>query len=1114
MIASNTTFPKFVPDQLLTSENLNNFFGYLDEQGRLTRVNLIGIGIVCGLEVKPSSDGSSITITKGVGITSEGYLVNFPETEYTDAKVYDPVKPVYYNRFVDLSDKTQKMDLWELKQEAVEEETTKISDINLENKVVLIFVELLEEQNKNCDPDSCDDKGVTVTVTFRPLLVSKNESAFNTLIGKIGQPIEANTYLSLPTLKIPRFDVANTDPVTTVDFFKAYLQIINQSFISKVQSTLSEAYTAFENYIDLEYPSNPFSGLGSKFNFLFNGSISGPTLLTVQYYYDFFADLIRTYDDFRILSGDILSLCSPDSTLFPRHLLLGEAMPNGNKVSDFRHYFIYSPLFERKNLLLELRFLFKKMVAMLDNLDLPPFKPGNIDLSEPIRITPEKYGNVPLSEKAIPYYYNPDSIYRRWSFEKTSREKENENLSYHAASYNQPTTEDNEPFRKPAKFDLEPFGFLRVEGYLGKNISSVMNEINEQIEDYRLPFKAIALKAGTAKLSGLSEYLQDININDLEISYDIARREWEGVIGKTIEYLNDVKDEAINLTDTSQPGRLVNFIKLLVSSKKYMYDSLPEFAKDYEAFIPVYEDIEEESQSLSVKLEERLKTLDPVKDRDRYNLAEDLIDHLDGVVFSTLKGPFRALYQEFNRRLEDIYSNIYFSNFAKKNPGIQHKAGVTMGGTLILVYHEPDKSKPNDVISQLVSGLSKNSVIGDFFLPYTCCSNGAPINLTINELPPEPNQGPIADAGPDQVLEPGATEATLDGTSSSDSDGTITSYQWAKISGPSADIADANSAATNVSNLVTGTYTFQLIVTDDKEASDQDTVQITVRPIPNDGPIANAGPDRSLNAGVTAVTLDGSSSTDSDGTIETYTWTQTGGPNTAKIDNPENVVVNVSDLVPGTYVFRLTVKDDQGASDQDTVTIIVLEDTNEGPIAEAGDNKTLDLGATEVTLDGSASYDPDGSITKYFWKQTAGPVKVLIETPDNVRTKITRLTPGNYEFQLTVTDDKGISNLDKVSVIVPSQKEVPIAKAGPDQTIKDGSIEVILDGRESKDPQGGKLTFLWKQVSGPNESFIKNPDMINTYVYELIAGVYEFQLTVTNDKGISDQDHVIIKVLS
>ena len=72
-------YPVFEANQVLTNHHLNQVFNFLDEQERLSRANLIGIGIVCGLEIEMNSDGSAIHISKGCGITSEGYLVVEPE---------------------------------------------------------------------------------------------------------------------------------------------------------------------------------------------------------------------------------------------------------------------------------------------------------------------------------------------------------------------------------------------------------------------------------------------------------------------------------------------------------------------------------------------------------------------------------------------------------------------------------------------------------------------------------------------------------------------------------------------------------------------------------------------------------------------------------------------------------------------------------------------------------------------------------------------------------------------------------------------------------------------------------------------------------------------------
>jgi hypothetical protein len=71
----------FEPDQVLTNDHLNETFDYLDQQTRWTRNKLIGTGIVCGLQIvlKPGI----IEITKGCGITSQGYLIIQDLTDYT-----------------------------------------------------------------------------------------------------------------------------------------------------------------------------------------------------------------------------------------------------------------------------------------------------------------------------------------------------------------------------------------------------------------------------------------------------------------------------------------------------------------------------------------------------------------------------------------------------------------------------------------------------------------------------------------------------------------------------------------------------------------------------------------------------------------------------------------------------------------------------------------------------------------------------------------------------------------------------------------------------------------------------------------------------------------------
>ena len=111
--------------------------------------------------------------------------------------------------------------------------------------------------------------------------------------------------------------------------------------------------------------------------------------------------------------------------------------------------------------------------------------------------------------------------------------------------------------------------------------------------------------------------------------------------------------------------------------------------------------------------------------------------------------------------------------------------------------------------------------------------------------------------------------ATLSG-SGGDVDGTVVSYSWQQISGPSGyNIVNANSSGTNVTNLVQGVYQFELTVTDNSGATGSDIIQATVKAAANIPPTANAGPDQTITLPLNNITLSGSG-TDVDGTVAGY----------------------------------------------------------------------------------------------------------------------------------------------------------------------------------------------------------------------------------------------------
>ena len=274
---------------------------------------------------------------------------------------------------------------------------------------------------------------------------------------------------------------------------------------------------------------------------------------------------------------------------------------------------------------------------------------------------------------------------------------------------------------------------------------------------------------------------------------------------------------------------------------------------------------------------------------------------------------------------------------------------------------------------------------------------------------------------------------------------------------------------------------------------------------------ADAGPDQSENEGL-LVTLDGSASTNA----TNYAWTQLAGPIVSLSDatavNPEFTTPFVATNT--TLTFRLIVDDGQGnSSDPDTVDITVVS-VNNPPTADAGDDGTVKEGAV-ATLDGSNSFDPEGDTPlEYLWTQTGGPAVTL---SDNTEVSPTFTAPTGIgsilEFELEVGDGKETSQPDEVKITIVENSQ-PVADAGPDQTVDEGS-PVALNGNGSSDPDGDGLAFDW------TEPVALDDDMVSTPTFTAPSAgpggsALTFSLVVTDDDPVnpksSTADQVVINV--
>lgn len=188
----------------------------------------------------------------------------------------------------------------------------------------------------------------------------------------------------------------------------------------------------------------------------------------------------------------------------------------------------------------------------------------------------------------------------------------------------------------------------------------------------------------------------------------------------------------------------------------------------------------------------------------------------------------------------------------------------------------------------------------------------------------------------------------------------------------------------------------------------------------NQLPFASAGIDSIIILPRDHVTLDGTASTDRDGFISGYLWSKVEGPASFQIENPTASRTGVRSLVRGVYQFELQVTDNKGGRSKDTVQVTVKDhhDANHPPVANAGEDQTITQPSNSCTLNGSASYDPDGSITAYQWSKVDGPSAVSIQNPLGVQTVASGLTEGAYRFELKVTDNLGLTMKDTVQVTV------------------------------------------------------------------------------------------------
>jgi K319-like protein/VCBS repeat protein len=337
---------------------------------------------------------------------------------------------------------------------------------------------------------------------------------------------------------------------------------------------------------------------------------------------------------------------------------------------------------------------------------------------------------------------------------------------------------------------------------------------------------------------------------------------------------------------------------------------------------------------------------------------------------------------------------------------------------------------------------------------------------TVGILVNKPNDPPVADAGIDQSGYVG-DEFTLDGSGSSDIDGSITAYEWSCTS-HTVSFTGQETVTARFTTSEAGTYIIQLRSYDDNDTwSDPDEMQVLVLEVwENLPPTANAGPDQDVLVGE-LVTLDGSRSSDADGSIVEWEWTSTTHPSLV-FTYPNSSSPDLTPSEDGDHSIRLRVRDDNDTwSTFDSVLVTVTEPyVNPVPVANAGPDQDVQVGDT-VTLDGRGSSDSNGFIVRYNWSCTSHTVTLIGGTGSTP--SFIPIATEDHIFTLTVSDDEDAWSVDDTVVIHVSP--IPVVETfditiGPfsydDNTVLSGATVLLVKGDLSwtqVTDSSGEVTF-------------------------------------------------------
>ncbi|RVT48936.1 hypothetical protein [Rubrivivax albus] len=690
----------FEPDQVLTHGQLNGVTDYLDDQTRLSRVCLHGVGLVAGLQVQRT--GAGVRVGRGLGVTTDGDLLRLgTDTVYDRWRAYDSSYPVYPPLWTGGAE-PQPLDAAELVPVGESDVLARpLAELpgGIDGRVVLLLMESIVQDPDMCSGTDCDNLGRDARHRLRVMAVPAPLA--QQLMDAVGLMPASERARSLPALAMRR-PALSTDIGTTGTLATRYRDAAGAT-LAELRRALQALARAFPDLLQEVFGGDPTARWLARLDALvatFAGTSSG-----LQVWWSFVKDTVDQWATLRdaLLADDSVLLPAVDA--FPKHLLLGTV----GAPRELRMGLYPSPLdAASRHGRAHARFALWKLDAMLAAFAMPA--------DTTLRVTPSRGDAQPLAGRAIPWHYRvleASPIHVAWDFQRAARGQEGEHLGYRAASW-----ASTEQARSPLQFAIGGHDFFRVEGHLGRPVEQVGNELRALIARHNLPFQVQEVLLHNDRrqlrrrpplrytpLHSLHYLLrQDVALR-IDESRSVAARFATDVAGGVaagiVPAATDSGAQTVTLARSAQDAvaRVQEVSAPVLASRSYTsYQAQTTQNPTWKsAYATGLETVSQSKASLG-----HLSRADHASPFDALISSNQphWIDWLD------------VLIQAQDDRADD---RLLFTRYLQDHPALDHAGGAWRGGTFVLVYDDSGR------------------VVADFTLPYPAAE----------EDQPEPEEPPL-----------------------------------------------------------------------------------------------------------------------------------------------------------------------------------------------------------------------------------------------------------------------------------------------------------------------------------------------------------------------------------